>query len=151
MSLAVVERYSVLTEAMAARGALESAGIPAIIAEELYAQSDPLMHVALQGFRLCVPASALEDAATLLLAAVEAGRSVPSDIEPPKRGLGWGLAAAAGLVLAGEAAFFIVGIRDRGRRVLPVALLAIPVILIGLAAFLFVLEIFITMLTHPPR
>ena len=153
MSLAVLERYSVLTEAMVARGALESAGIPAVIAEEQHAQSDPLLHVALQGFRLCVPDAALNEARAVLQEAVREGAAgAPSDIVPAKQHPVWVVAIVLGMITLGpKGGFLLQGLRDRGRRMLPVALVATPVILFGLAAFLFVLLIVASLFAHPPQ
>lgn len=99
MSLLVVARFAVYQEALIACCALESAGIPATVADAAIGTLDPLMQVALQGFRVCVPASELESAREILMAAQAAGaEAAPLDIEPATRStsLGW-MAVAAGL------------------------------------------------------
>lgn len=138
---------------MVARGALASAGIPALIAEEQHGHSDPLIHVGLQGFRLCVPLQALDDGRAVLHEALRQGTAnTPSDIPPPRRGLAWGLFIFVGMISLGPAGgFFLQSLRDRGSRVLPVAVFATPVILLVVAAFIFLLMILITLFTHPPR
>lgn len=122
MSLAVVARYSDMIEAQVVRTALVSSGIPAWVADEGYGRLDPFMQVALQGYRVCVPAIDLEIAREVLTSAQSAGaEGPPSDIVVPPRTLGWtALAMIPGLVMP-EVGFLIEGVRrrrDSARRAL---------------------------------
>lgn len=123
MGLVVVERFSVLSEAQAARGALQSAGVFATIAEENHGVCDPLIHVCIGGFRLCVPAADLADALALLTdARREAAATDPTDIPPDNRTWGWIAGTLAGfLLLGGEGGFAVESVRRRA-HVWPYAL-----------------------------
>ena len=114
MSLVVLERYTMFTEALVARSVLASAGIDALVAEEHHGVGDPLIHVAISGFRLCVPSGLVDDARDVLeaareLAITDPATAVASDPTP----LPWTGAALAATMMIPEGGFLVDAVRRR--------------------------------------
>jgi len=103
MGLVAVARYSVLIEEQVARSALASAGIPAVVMDEGQGAMNYLWCVMLQGFRLCVVESELEDARAILGEALKQGaQGEPSDIRPNPRTTEWIIAGLIPGILWGN-------------------------------------------------
>jgi hypothetical protein len=148
MGLRVVAVFLSLAEAQVARGALRSAGMDAVLFDELLGANMWTYQVAFGGFRLAVPENELEPANAVL---IEINRRRFRRRDLGDRGVGWRwLAAFAGLCLAPDFGWLIVGLRQRGfaSRVAGVTLSCLLVTGIGVGLTLFGLLIFD--LSHPP-
>ena len=156
MGLGVVARFSSLTEAQIACGALCSAGFHAEVFDQTFGTMVWTDQVSIGGFRVMAPEAEIADAAAYLRQAQsEAPPREPSD--RPGDGA-WGAAAALSAFTVGvDFSWFLLGLRDRLRRGGPLSIaeillrtVAIVVMLIFAGAIVALLIDFVgRTLIHP--
>ena len=157
MGLSVIARFSTLTEAQVACGALRSAGFHAEVFDQSFGTMVWTDQVAIGGFRVVAPEGELADAVAYLK---QAENEAPEPESSASRGDGpWGAAAAASALTVGvDFSWLLLGVRNRLKRGGALSILellftaAAMVVMLVFAGAIIALVIAFTggWLVHPP-
>ncbi len=144
----MVARFSTLVEAEVACSALRGAGFHAEILERALASIHWTYQTALGGLRVAVPASELQDAAGYL-AAISRGWRRPRP-HPRDKGVVWRLLALlAGMMLAPDAGWLVIGARDRAAKGSALSLWGVVLVSAALTLVLYLALTVLGLLIHP--